>query len=72
MSLTFLAASGQPEQALAEAGPVAARLEAAGDRDVVEPRSVQLRLLAERGAHEHAPAARRDRSRRRAKAASRR
>ena len=56
MSTTFLAELGRPEQALAEAVPVAERLEAAGDINFTEPRSVQLRLLAERGAHKHAPA----------------
>jgi hypothetical protein len=55
MSLTFLAESGQTEQALAEAEPLAERLQAAGDIIFDEPRSLQLRLLAERGAHEHAP-----------------
>jgi len=43
--------------ALAEAGPVAERLQAAGDTVLTEPRSVQVRVLAERGAHEQAPAA---------------
>ena len=57
MSPTFLAESGGTEQALAEALPLAERLEAAGNINSVEPRSLQLRLLAERGAHEHAPAA---------------
>ena len=57
MSTTFLAESGQAEQALAEAEPLAERLQAAGDIVFTEPRSVQLRLLAERGAHEQAPAA---------------
>ena len=57
MSTTFLAALGQAEQALAEAVPLAERLEAAGSIDSFEARSLQLRLLAERGAHEHAPAA---------------
>lgn len=55
MTTTFLAELGQAEQALADAEPVAERLQAAGDVVFVEPRSVQLRLLAERGAHEHAP-----------------
>ena len=31
-------------------------METAGNIDFTEPRSLQLRLLAERGAHEHAPA----------------
>jgi tetratricopeptide (TPR) repeat protein len=57
MSATFLAELGRSEQALAEAVPVAERLEAAGDINFTEPRSVQLRMLAERGAHEQAPAA---------------
>jgi hypothetical protein len=55
LSTTVLAALGQSEQALAEAEPVAERLQAAGDLSFTEPRSVQLRLLAERGAHEQAP-----------------
>jgi class 3 adenylate cyclase/tetratricopeptide (TPR) repeat protein len=54
MSTTFLAELGRSEQALAEAVPLAERLEAAGDINSTEPRSVQLRLLAEGGAHEHA------------------
>ena len=57
MSTTFLAESGRAEQALAEAGPVAERLQAASDAGFIEPRSVQLRLLCERGACEEAPAA---------------
>ena len=57
MGPTFLGESGQPEQALAEAGPPAEQLEAAGDVYFSEPRSLQLRLLAERGAHADAPAA---------------
>jgi hypothetical protein len=56
-STTFLVASGEVEQALAEAEPLAERLQAVGSIDVVEPRSQQLRLLAERGAHERAPSA---------------
>ena len=57
MSATFLADLGQSEHALAEAEPLAERLAAAGDILFTEVRSLQLRLLAERGAHEHAPAA---------------
>ena len=57
MGTTFLAELGRPESALAEAGPLAERLEAAGDVNSIEPRSVQLRLLTERGAHDQAPAA---------------
>jgi tetratricopeptide (TPR) repeat protein len=56
MSTTFLAELGQSERALAEAGPLAERMEAAGMFEFTEARSVQLRLLAERGAHEHVPA----------------
>jgi class 3 adenylate cyclase len=55
MSPTFLAALGRPEQALAEAEPVAGRLEAEGSLIFTEPRSMQLRLVAERGDHERAP-----------------
>jgi tetratricopeptide (TPR) repeat protein len=57
MSPSFVAELGRPEQALVEAEPVAERMEAAGDFTFIEPRSLQLRLLAERGAHEHAPSA---------------
>ena len=57
MSADFLAESGQPEQALAEAEPLAGDMQAAGNIFFTEPRSLQLRLLAQRGAHEHAPAA---------------
>jgi class 3 adenylate cyclase/tetratricopeptide (TPR) repeat protein len=52
---TFLAELGQTEQALAEAGSVADRIEAAGDMSWLEPRALQLRLLAETGALQHAP-----------------
>jgi class 3 adenylate cyclase len=55
MSPTFLAALGRPEQALAEAEPVAGRLQAGGSLVFTEPRSMQLRLVAERGDYEHAP-----------------
>jgi class 3 adenylate cyclase len=57
MVTTFLAELGESAQALAEAEPLAERMEAAGDAVFAEPRSLQLRLLAERGAHEQAPAA---------------
>jgi class 3 adenylate cyclase/tetratricopeptide (TPR) repeat protein len=53
---TYLVELGRSEQALAESEPLAARMEAAGDVDFTEPRSTQLRLLAERGAHDQAPA----------------
>jgi tetratricopeptide (TPR) repeat protein len=56
MRATFLAESGQTEQAVAEAEPMAEGL-ASGHIISVEPRSLQLRLLAARGAHESAPAA---------------
>jgi tetratricopeptide (TPR) repeat protein len=56
MSTTFLAELGESERALAEAEPLAERMEAAGSIDFTEPRSMQLRLLAERDAHEAAPA----------------
>ena len=46
---------GQAEQALTEAAPLAERIEAAGDVVFIEPRSLQLRLLAERGDHQRAP-----------------
>jgi tetratricopeptide (TPR) repeat protein len=55
-SLSLLAELGQTEQALAEAGPLADRLQAAGDISYVSPRVLQLRLLAERGTSEQAPA----------------
>ena len=51
----LLAEMGRPGQALAEAEPVAERLQAAGDIFSTEPRSLQLRLLAECGAHDQAP-----------------
>lgn len=57
MRPTFLAELGQAEQALAEAGPLAERLQASGDISFTDARSLQLRLLAERGAYEQAPAA---------------
>jgi hypothetical protein len=50
-----LAELGQTEQALAEAGPLADRIEAAGDMSWLEPRALQLRLLAETGSPQHAP-----------------
>jgi class 3 adenylate cyclase/tetratricopeptide (TPR) repeat protein len=56
MSPTFLAQRGLAEQALTEAEPLAEQAAPAGDITFIELRSVQLRLLAERGAHERAPA----------------
>ena len=52
---SLLAELGQVEQALAQAGPVADRIEAAGDMSWLDPRALQLRLLAETGAAELAP-----------------
>ena len=57
MTPTFLAELGQSEQALTEAGSIAERLQTSSDIMFTEPRALQLRLLVERGAHEHAPAA---------------
>jgi class 3 adenylate cyclase/tetratricopeptide (TPR) repeat protein len=54
-SLTFRAQTGDAEETLAETGSLAARLEEIGSADALEARSVQLRLLAQRG--EPAPAA---------------
>jgi class 3 adenylate cyclase/tetratricopeptide (TPR) repeat protein len=53
----LLAELGQTEQALAEAGPLAKRLQAVGDIFFVDARSLELRLLAERGTQLHVPAA---------------
>ena len=55
--LRVLAELGRPEQALAEAGPLVERLEAAGSVVFIEARSQQLRLLTERGVPAQAPAA---------------
>ena len=52
---TALADLGDTEQALAEAGPLADRIEASGDMSYVEPRALLVRLLAERGTPEEAP-----------------
>ena len=48
-SLTYLAELGRPEQALAEARPMAERAEAAGMAVAIDARAVELRLLAQRG-----------------------
>jgi hypothetical protein len=53
----ILAELGQPEQGLAEAGPLVDRLQAAGDIAYFEPLALQIRLLAERGTPRQAPAA---------------
>src|SRR5216683_1946855 len=50
-----LAELGRIEEALTDAARLADRLEQAGDINFVEPRSLQLRLLAEQGRHEQAP-----------------
>ena len=57
LSTTYLVDLGQGDQALAEAGPLAERLQLAGNIIVIEPRAQQLRLLAERGSPGEAPAA---------------
>jgi hypothetical protein len=54
--VSLLAELGQTEQALAEVGQLADRLEAAGDINHVVMRARQLQLLAERGTPEQAPA----------------
>ena len=51
----LLAELGQTEQALAEAGPLADRIEEAGDMSALSLRALQLQLLAETGAAERAP-----------------
>jgi tetratricopeptide (TPR) repeat protein len=56
-SLTYLAELGRPEEALAEAQPLAERGEAAGMAVAIDTRGVQLRLLAERGEGEQEVAA---------------
>ena len=48
-SLHLLLELGRADEALAEAEPLAERLQAAGDISFVEPRSLILRLQAERG-----------------------
>jgi class 3 adenylate cyclase len=57
MSTGFAADCGLSDEALAQAGPLAERMEAAGDFSFTEPRSVELRLLAERGERGQASAA---------------
>jgi hypothetical protein len=52
---SLLAELGRIEEALADAVPLADRLEQAGDLTFTEPRSIQLRLLVERGRHGQAP-----------------
>ena len=56
MSTTFLAELGRTEEALAQAESIAERLQAAGSIGF-ETRTLLLRLLAQRGEHEHAPPA---------------
>ena len=50
-----LAELGQIDEALSDAVRLARRLEQAGARQFTEPRSVQLRLLVERGRHDQSP-----------------
>jgi class 3 adenylate cyclase/tetratricopeptide (TPR) repeat protein len=52
---TPLAELGHTEQALTAATRLADQLESTGDVNVTEPRSLQLRLLTERGQHDQAP-----------------
>jgi hypothetical protein len=47
--LDAMAQLGDTEAVLAEIGSIAERIEASGDKDFMEPRVIQLRLLAERG-----------------------
>ena len=56
MITTFLAELGWTGQALTEAKAEAERLLAAGHIDFLEPLSVHVRLLVERGEHDQAPA----------------
>jgi class 3 adenylate cyclase/tetratricopeptide (TPR) repeat protein len=51
----YLAELGRVEEALHEAAVLADRLEQVGDVIFVEPRSLQIRLLTERGEHDQAP-----------------
>ena len=55
ISTRFRAETGHAAQALAEAAPLAERLQAAGDIWFTEPRAVQLHLIAESGASEQHP-----------------
>jgi class 3 adenylate cyclase/tetratricopeptide (TPR) repeat protein len=57
MGTWFLAESGQAAQALDEAAAVADVLQPGGDITFIVARAVQLRLLAERDLHDHAPEA---------------
>jgi class 3 adenylate cyclase/tetratricopeptide (TPR) repeat protein len=52
----ILAEVGRVQQALADAVPLADRLQRAESIAFTEPRSLQVRLLAERGEHDQAPA----------------
>jgi tetratricopeptide (TPR) repeat protein len=54
-SLDVLAELGQTHQALDEVGPLADRIQATGDIAVIYLRGLQMRLLAECGAPDHAP-----------------
>ena len=55
LTLYMVADLGRTEEALAEAGPIADRIQASGDKDFTEIREVQLRLLAERGTPRESP-----------------
>ncbi len=52
---SLLAETGQIEQVLTDAARLADQLEQAGDVGFVDPRSLQLRLLAEQGRQQQAP-----------------
>jgi class 3 adenylate cyclase/tetratricopeptide (TPR) repeat protein len=52
---SFRAELGQVAEALAEAAPLADTIKAGGDVSWIYVRALQLRLLAETGAHDHAP-----------------
>ena len=54
-SLSLLAELGRADQALAELGPTADRVQATGDKSFTNWRGDQLRLLAERGTPDEAP-----------------
>jgi tetratricopeptide (TPR) repeat protein len=53
--LYLVADLGRTEEALAEAESIADRIQASGDKDFVDIREVQLRLLAERGTPRESP-----------------
>ena len=55
LTLQIVADLGRTEEALAEAGSIADRIQASGDKDFTEIREVQLRLLAECGTPRESP-----------------